>query len=178
MRCRRGHLVSAAFPLSTLSATTFISLLSSGLAYIQRSLMYHRAKCYAQAAEDAAEAVKVYQSSAQALVRRQPNGRSPDALMVTHVHRPGTTLPFRRARLDLLAWAWCAIVQCAFPASQSHLIHISILCSGMHAERLTKLIRTTPRETSWLLRDALYAHWTLTLRTRYMARASHLWHQS
>ena len=78
------------------------------MAYIHRSQMYYRAKCYAQAAADAVEALKLYQSCSAALVVRQPHKRSPDVLMVTHIHRPGTVHAFRSARVDPLAWAWCA----------------------------------------------------------------------
>ena len=79
------------------------------MAYIHRSQMYHRAKCYSQAAADAVEAIKLYESCSTAVVvRQQPHKRSPDALVVTHMHRPGTVQAFRRARVDPLAWAWCA----------------------------------------------------------------------
>lgn len=37
----------------------------------------------------------------------KPGRRDPDTLTATHIHRPGTIMPFRRARIDPLAWAWC-----------------------------------------------------------------------
>jgi hypothetical protein len=103
------------------------------MAYIHRSQMYHRAKCYSQAAADAVEAIRLYQSCSTALVvRQQPHKRSSDALMVTHIHRPGTMHAFRRARVDPLAWAWC--VGDAF-LSSSHQRHSPGLHSQVRARR-------------------------------------------
>lgn len=49
----------------------------------------------------------------------QPGRRDPDALVATHIYHPGTTSPFRRARIDPLAWAWCVAARkqlCAITA--------------------------------------------------------------
>jgi hypothetical protein len=67
--------------------------------------MYVQAKCYLQAGCDAEAAVRHFESVARAL---SPGRHDPDALSVTHIHQPGTMSPFRRARVDPLAWAWCA----------------------------------------------------------------------
>ena len=78
-----------------------------GMAYIHRAAMFCRAKCYRQAAVDAKAAIAYYQSSSTMVGAHKPGRRDPDALTATHIYHPGTTTPFRRARIDPLAWAWC-----------------------------------------------------------------------
>jgi hypothetical protein len=69
--------------------------------------MYLRAKCYVQAGCDAAAAVSHFESCSSLAIVRKRGQVDPDCLTATHIHQPGTTMPFRRARLDPLAWAWC-----------------------------------------------------------------------
>ena len=76
------------------------------MAYIHRAAMFFRAKCYRQAAVDARAAVTYFQSSCAMASARTLGRRDPDALTATHIHHPGTTSPFRRARIDPLAWGW------------------------------------------------------------------------
>jgi tetratricopeptide (TPR) repeat protein len=80
----------------------------TGMAYIHRAAMFCRAKCYLQAAVDAKAAIAYFQSSSSMAGAHKPGRRDPDALVATHIYHPGTTSPFRRARIDPLAWAWCA----------------------------------------------------------------------
>jgi len=77
------------------------------MALIHRSEMYSRAKCFAQAGVDAVAAIHFFESQQRSVVIAAR--RNPDSLVATHIFQPGTTSPFRRARIDPLAWSWCAI---------------------------------------------------------------------
>lgn len=77
------------------------------MAYVHRAEMFVHAKCYSQAGADAAMAVQFFESQAENSTGMHRKGLDPDALHATHIFQPGTTSPFRRARIVPLAWAWC-----------------------------------------------------------------------
>lgn len=81
------------------------------MAYIHRAAMHTHAKCFAQAGADADAAIAYFQALRQTAVTPCARFLDPDTLTVTHIHQPGTTEPFRRARLEPLAWAWCDAVR-------------------------------------------------------------------
>ena len=141
--------------------------LDAGMAYIHRSRMYALAKCYAQAAKDAEAAVKYFQSCTRALT--MPGQCDPDALSMTHIYHPGTTSPFRRARIEPLAWAWCVLT-----AKKQWCSHRSFslpaLPPGSRAARRSPPKIVTRFATGVLPPLATCALWIWTRGTRLMQR--------
>ena len=116
------------------------------MAYIHRAAMFCRAKCYRQAAIDAQAAVSYFQSSCTMASAHKPGRGDPDALTATHVHHPGTTSPFRRARIDPLAWSWC-------DAARWHSLPCAVLRGCVPGSCLAKHIlpNQTIQPATWLL---------------------------
>jgi hypothetical protein len=115
-----------------LACMLFLTLLCAGMAFIHRASMFVRAKCYAQAGCDAAAAVAHFESSSCLAAARLPGQLDADSLTVTHIHQPGTRKPFRRARVDPLAWAWCVQLARSMQQTSSH--NVSLLARFLRGE--------------------------------------------
>lgn len=116
----------------------------AGMALIHRSEMYSRAKCFAQAGVDAVAAIHFFESQQRSVVVAAR--RNPDSLVATHIFQPGTTSPFRRARIDPLAWSWCAI---RMHAQSQHAVSV---CTVSQPSAGLRVARPTWRRTGTLLR--------------------------
>jgi tetratricopeptide (TPR) repeat protein len=176
----RAHCCALALPATHSLSILLLLVTCTGMAYLHRAAMYVRAKCYAQAGCDAAAAAALFESSSSVAAARLPGQPDPNRLVVTHIHKPGTTEPFLRARLDPLAWAWCATAHALYPR-RMHGVRAQLLTrasardrpaaapsSGFCAARRTPRRMATPRRTGAQLPAASSAPWTSTRCTQTM----------